>query len=170
MPLTTTATWPSLVEGKKAKASEVESKFDWLEGTQYPMINGQLTTGVYDIGSATYQWRHGYFSNGIVVNGYTITTANINPQAWISIYNQGGILTIGSSYNISSMVAINSNTTRVVFTRPFTNAYYSAVGLGDGFINTGSFSTASFVFQNWNATSGVAAIPNRLGLICVGDW
>ena len=77
MPLTTTATWPTLSEGRKAKASEVEAKFDWLEGAQLPMSGGNFTTGVYNIGSTAYKWKNGYFSSFIEVGGQTITASTI---------------------------------------------------------------------------------------------
>jgi hypothetical protein len=57
MPLTTTATWPDLVAGKKAKASEVEQKFDWLEGSLLPHSSGNFTTNAYDLGMSSASWR-----------------------------------------------------------------------------------------------------------------
>lgn len=57
MPETTSATWPSLVAGAKAKASDVESKFDWLEGHLWPQVGGTTTTGVFDLGGNGKSWR-----------------------------------------------------------------------------------------------------------------
>lgn len=57
MPLTTTALWPDLVAGRKAKASEVEAKFDWLEGSLLPMSGGNLTNNAYDLGISGNAWR-----------------------------------------------------------------------------------------------------------------
>jgi len=63
MPLTTTATWPDLQSGKKAKASEVESKFDWIEGNLWPMNAGSLSSETYNLGSSSYKWKNIYVSS-----------------------------------------------------------------------------------------------------------
>ena len=63
MPLTTTATWPDLVAGKKAKASEVEAKFDWLEGSLWPMASGATADVTYDLGGNGKSWRQAWFTS-----------------------------------------------------------------------------------------------------------
>ena len=83
MPLTTTATWPDLVAGKKAKASEVEAKFDYLEGTLWPMSGGEATDSAYDLGLSTAYWRAGWVKSlnpTSTANGVAIgqLTANAN--------------------------------------------------------------------------------------------
>lgn len=55
-------TWPDLVAGRTAKASEVESKFDWLEGNLVPMLSGTTTDLAYDLGTETKRWRYAYVS------------------------------------------------------------------------------------------------------------
>ena len=77
--------WPSLVAGRKAKASEVESKFDWLEGSLVPMSGGSTTDGSYDLGSTTAQWNNCYVKTAYYLNG-------TNLQTIIAIY---GILKTG---------------------------------------------------------------------------
>lgn len=72
MPLTTTVTWPDLVAGKKAKASEVEAKFDYLEGSIWPMAAGVATDNAFDIGLAASKFRTGYF-------GSSVFTPSLNP-------------------------------------------------------------------------------------------
>lgn len=52
--------WPILTAGLKAKASEVESKFDWIEGTIVPMSAGAKTDAAYDLGEAANQWNNIY--------------------------------------------------------------------------------------------------------------
>lgn len=49
--------WPSLIAGNKAKASEVEDKFDWIEGSIVPMNAGNKTNAVYDLGESSYRWK-----------------------------------------------------------------------------------------------------------------
>lgn len=61
--------WPTLTAGQKAKASDVEAKFDWIEGNLMPMTGGNQTNGVYDLGSNTYNWRSGYFSSNFFIGG-----------------------------------------------------------------------------------------------------
>lgn len=58
------ASWPSLVAGAKAKASEVELKFDWIEGDWLPFAAGTKTDATYDLGSTSFQWRNLYLSGG----------------------------------------------------------------------------------------------------------
>lgn len=74
MPLTTTALWPDLVAGRKAKASEVEAKFDWLEGSLFPHNSGNATNNAYDIGTSTYNFRTGYFGTSIYAPALNPTT------------------------------------------------------------------------------------------------
>lgn len=74
MPLTTTALWPDLVAGKKAKASEVEAKFDWLEGSLFPHNSGNATNNAYDIGTSTYNFRTGYFGTSVYTPALNPTT------------------------------------------------------------------------------------------------
>jgi hypothetical protein len=75
------STWPDLTAGKKAKASEVESKFDWLEGSILPMNSGSTTDLAYDIGSETKRWLRAY-------------TQSINPTS-----TAGGVAIGGSTPN-----------------------------------------------------------------------
>ena len=128
MPLTTTATWPTLTEGRKAKASEVEAKFDWLEGAQLPMSGGNFTTGVYDIGSVTYKWNNGYFTN-LVIGGRTMTSSEAGGKplrGWGFIQYFGGTTTALASFNIAAVVS-GTTQTEVYWGTDFSSAYYSAV-------------------------------------------
>jgi len=61
--------WPALTAGNKAKASEVEEKFDWIEGDILPMIGGTKTDATYNLGSATYRWNTAYFSGIVYIGG-----------------------------------------------------------------------------------------------------
>lgn len=65
--------WPALIAGQKARASDVEAKFDWLEGDLVPMSGGAITTGVYDLGTSTAAWRylHIFPTGGIMCSGAT---------------------------------------------------------------------------------------------------
>ena len=50
--------WPALTAGGRARASDVESKFDWCEANILPMLSGATTDIVYDLGSETRRWRY----------------------------------------------------------------------------------------------------------------
>jgi len=52
--------WPDLEGGQKARASDVEAKFDWIEGSIVPMVAGNKTDGAYDLGESSYRWNVGY--------------------------------------------------------------------------------------------------------------
>jgi len=57
--------WYNLQGGQKAKASQVNSNFDWIEGDILPMNAGSQTNGVYDFGSSSFRWRDGFFSRDL---------------------------------------------------------------------------------------------------------
>ena len=60
--------WPSLVAGARAKASEVENKFDWMEGDFIPFTAGTKTDATYDLGSSSFRWVD-IWGSGIVTTG-----------------------------------------------------------------------------------------------------
>lgn len=55
--------WPTLTDGQKFKASAVEAKFDWLEGSVIPHSGGVVADGVYDLGTSTARWNNMYGKN-----------------------------------------------------------------------------------------------------------
>lgn len=66
-------TWPALTAGSKAKASDVENKFDWIEGSIVPMNAGSKTNAAYDLGEASYKWKDLYLSGVFKTPGGDIT-------------------------------------------------------------------------------------------------
>lgn len=66
--------WPTLTAGRKAKASEVESKFAWIQGSLAPMNGGSMTDAAYDLGTTTAQWRYVYAaaSGGFIHGGIDV--------------------------------------------------------------------------------------------------
>jgi hypothetical protein len=169
MPLTTTTAWPDLIDGKKAVASQVELKFDWMEGDIWPMKGGSTTTGVYNIGHASYQWKYGYFDN-IILNGVTMTSAIVNtPEAWISIYSTGGVYTIGSSFNIASVTNPTTGTYILNFTNSFqSSSAYSAVGAATGYVLVTDKSTSSMKIEHRNYSTDALELPINLGMMIIG--
>ncbi len=83
MPNTATATFPTLTAGRVARASDVESKFDWTEQHLWPHSTGTVVNNLFDIGNSTSAyWRTGWFyslnatttAQGIAIG--TTTVAN----------------------------------------------------------------------------------------------
>lgn len=170
MPLTTTATWPTLTEGKKAKASEVEAKFDWLEGAQLPMNAGNFTTGAYDIGSATYQWRSGYFNN-VVIGGITSGASLVQGmRAWLSIHGTAGTYTVSASYNISSVSSPGAGEYTINFTTGFLTSTAIAIGAnGSGYVLVVDKSTTSIKVEHRNHSTDALETPTNMGVIVTGN-
>jgi hypothetical protein len=76
--------WPTLAAGRKAKASDVELKFDWIEGNVVPMSTGEQTNNAYDLGTSAYRWKTVYAmdlnlggsnTTGGIVSGTTASNA-----------------------------------------------------------------------------------------------
>ena len=81
-------TWPSLTAGKKAKASEVEAKFDWLEGDIVPQTGGSQTDSVYYLGTAGARWL-GVYTKSInptsTADGLAIGTTTAHASTLLDI-------------------------------------------------------------------------------------
>jgi len=98
--------WPALVAGARAKASEVEAKFDWMEGDVVPMSGGSKADATYDLGETSFRWRNAYVSGGIAIGIATITgelsvsksTSGGNVAA--QIYNTSNTANSGARFNI----------------------------------------------------------------------
>jgi hypothetical protein len=60
-------TWFDFTAGTKAKSSEVDANFDWLEGSIVPMNAGLETDAAYDLGRSTARWRDAYLSRKMFI-------------------------------------------------------------------------------------------------------
>ncbi len=77
--------WPDLIAGRTAKASEVEAKFDWLEQGIVPMNSGTTTDLAYDLGTVAARWRAAYLGSinptstagGVAIGTTTAHTSTI---------------------------------------------------------------------------------------------
>ena len=54
--------WTVFAPATKAKSSEVNANFDWIEGSIVPMNAGNTTDAAYDLGTLTARWRSSYHS------------------------------------------------------------------------------------------------------------
>src|SRR3990167_6822736 len=91
----------NFVASRRAKASDVNSNFDWVRGHYLPITQSSVwanTTGVYDIGSSSFKWRDAYISGSITTKDLTV--ANTHPitvfdpvtgaNAWVGRIGQAG--------------------------------------------------------------------------------
>jgi hypothetical protein len=89
------SSWPSLISGRTAKASEVEAKFDWLEGDVVPMSGGSLTDSVYYLGTSGARWL-GVYTRSInptsTAGGIGIGTTTAMGNAMLDINGNGALV------------------------------------------------------------------------------
>lgn len=128
-------TWPALTAGRKAKASEVESKFDWIEGSIVPMSGGSQTDGAYDLGSATARWL-GVYCKSInpttTAGGVAIGTTTANAGALLDIAGvKAIILPRMTTAARNALTAVNGmliyNSSDAVFQK-YENSAWKAMG------------------------------------------
>lgn len=93
--------WPTLAAGSRARASDVELKFDWIEGDLVPMLAGSKTTGVYDIGTSAFKWRSAYFSTRV-----NTPALGLSDTSFLS-FDAGGTSTVAVALKLSAGVAVN---------------------------------------------------------------
>lgn len=91
--------WPTLTQGNRAKASELESKFDWLEADIVPMLAGSKVDATYDIGQSTFRFRDYYASRQFLGPAGSTTTPP---------FGQNGATTNGIYFPTSAQVAATS--------------------------------------------------------------
>lgn len=87
--------WPNLVAGARAKASEVESKFDWIEGDIVPMLGGSKVDATYDLGQSTFRFRDAYVSRQFLGPAGSLGTPS---------FSQNGAATNGIYFPTTSRV------------------------------------------------------------------
>lgn len=88
-------TWNDLVPGTRAKATDVEQNFDWLEQDLVPMIDGTKTDATYDLGTSSFRWRDGWFSRRIYIGTGTSgspSVAGSNDQDTGIVFLGGNVL------------------------------------------------------------------------------
>lgn len=73
--------WPSLVAGARAKASEVENKFDWIEGDFIPFNAGTKTDDTYDLGSSSFNWVDGWFKGRVHAGAGSASNCSFGRQS-----------------------------------------------------------------------------------------
>jgi hypothetical protein len=93
--------WPALVAGARARASDVEAKFDWLEGNIVPMSGGTATDSAYDLGTSAARWRSGYLSTRL-----NVPAIGLSDTSFIS-FDSTGTITANKPMKMTNGVAVN---------------------------------------------------------------
>lgn len=60
------SSWPTFTQNTRAKASEIDARFEWLEQDIVPMNNGTRFDDTYDLGTSLHRWRDIRFSRYII--------------------------------------------------------------------------------------------------------
>jgi hypothetical protein len=100
--------WPTLAAGRKAKASEVELRFDWIEGDIVPMNAGNQTDAAYDLGTTAYRWRDIWVSRTVRVSNNNGSPLNIQGDG-TSAAGEGGIVVVNGAGNAAGSIRLGSN-------------------------------------------------------------
>jgi hypothetical protein len=130
MPETSSATWPALVAGAKAKASDVEAKFDWLEGSLWPQAAGNTTDGAFDLGAFGKTWR------GAWVNSLNPTTT------------AGGVAMFTTAVANASVGFEIAGTTKALLLSRLTTAQRNALTAVNGMMVYDSDIGSGYVYEN----------------------
>lgn len=140
--------WPLLLPGSKAKASDVENKFAWLEGDIVPMSGGTRADATYDMGSEPFRWRDGWFSRSLSLGSGGAAA----PSIVIQEDGDTGLFFSG----INELAAVAGEVTA-----------WTVNGAGQSLITDGSIPTPPLSFLNDQTTgiyrvgTGTAAIVNN---------
>lgn len=143
MPNTTTVTYPTLTAGRVARASDVESKFDWLEHSIWPMANGNFTDNTYDLGnSTTAMWR------------------TLWAHSWNATTTAQGVAIGTTTVNNNSSTALEIAGSRAVLLPRLTTTQRDALTPTNGHFIYNSTTTQFEGYQNgaWQEMSGGPAI------------
>lgn len=144
------STWPTLAAGAKAKASEVEAKFDWLEQDILPMAGGAKADATYDVGSASFRFRDGWLSRNLSVGGGGSAAA---PALALGGSNRG-------IYNSTTVVGISIGGTSMLeaysggwVLHPNQPGFFS-------YINTLSVNNVTGQNEFWTMTTNTTTVNN----------
>jgi hypothetical protein len=136
--------WPTLAAGARARASDVEAKFNWLEGNIVPMLGGSQTDAAYDLGTSAARWRSGYFSTRV-----NTPSIGLSDTSFIS-FDATGTITANKPMKMTNGVAVNEfssdgtlagDSNLAVPTEKAIKAYVDE-RTGAGTLTTGNLSTA----------------------------
>ena len=147
------SSWPDLVAGRTAKASEVEAKFDWIEGDIVPQTGGNQTDSVYNLGTTGARWL-GVYTRSInptsTAGGVAIGTTTCDASAILELAGVKAIILPRLSTAErdaltpkNGMLIYNSNS--AAFQKYENGAWRNMGGATHGFVGKLSTSTAGAV-------------------------
>lgn len=149
-----TTLWPSLIAGRKAKASEVEAKFDWIEANILPMLSGSTTDLAYDLGTSTARWNFGNIDK--------IMCQSINPTSTAKCVVIGTTTAATAAANNSDVALEIAGNRAILFPR-LTTTQRNALAAINGMQVYDSTLNAFKIYQNgaWiSSGGGVKSIQN----------
>lgn len=121
------STWPTLTANAKAKASEVEAKFDWVEQDIVPMTGGTKTDATYDLGTSSFRWRDLWLSRAV----FAANSLNVRQTATVTNYLVNAAES--SSGNTLTMYLANTSNSANSQARIFVSV--AGATAGDSFIH-----------------------------------
>lgn len=167
-------TWPNLVAGTPARASDVEAKFDWLEGNINPMLAGTQTDATYDLGTSAFRWRDGWFSRDVLIaaTGKLRLDGSSGGDTYISESSGNRIsVTVGGTEYIAinhgiTQVTINSGNFAVLATQKLFidsggDTYFQEISANNAVIVTGNVEAVR-IDSSQNVGIGIGSPDNRL--------
>ena len=136
MPDTTSATWPALTAGQRARASDVEAKFDFSEKHLWPHGGGDVTDSTYNLGDTTAAYWLGVYAKSInptsTAAGVAIGTTAADAGAILDLAGTKALLVprLSSTQRDAltpkdGMLLFNSTTSQYQFYR---NAQWANIG------------------------------------------
>jgi len=117
--------WPTLIASTRAKASEVEAKFDWLEQDIVPMSGGTKADASYDIGQTAFRFRDGLFSRIVTAGAGSVSNAS---------FQKSGTAGDGIYFPASAIIGVTCGGVEKARFRA-TGALLTASGTDDVFLN-----------------------------------
>lgn len=171
--------WPALAAGNKAKASEVEAKFDWLEQNIVPMSGGVTADNTYDLGTSSARWRAGYFGTSLLVNGAEPATPATNTVYGPNIVKGFIQLNMSSAtsagdFNVSSITDNGVGDFTITWNTDFANQAYAVAGMsnagGDtGLLRVEGIAVGTLRIINVRRDTGAAQDTTIATVIAIGD-
>lgn len=156
------STWPSLVAGARAKASEVEAKFDWLEGALVPMSGGTKADNTYDLGESAFRWKNAYMGPGSAATPALCIRSND-----MGIYS-ASVSTLNFAVSGTSVGFFNNRGGLFLPNQPGFMAYQVTTGFSVTASGSFAFNTKAIDRGNVFTTTTNAFIAPEDGLYCLG--
>lgn len=104
------SSWNVFSPNTKAKSSEVNANFDWIEGDLVPMNAGSKTNAAYNLGEQANAWKIGYIDQIVMGDILSVTSAALQVNGDIDL---GGADRVISNVSPNALAFATSDTTRL---------------------------------------------------------